>query len=129
MTEAFWVIPDETKLPRAPAVILKEQAAALRETTNGELNGGVIQAPAASGQLGYRLNIIVPALNNYVYTVLTVRYPLLTIWPASIEAEVTDEKSEAENEAQFNEVLRRILSSVEMQRVIGALRAQIRQTP
>ena len=126
MTEGFWVIPDETQLPRSPAIILKEQAAALREATKGELNGVITNAPAPSGHMGYRFNMIVPALNNYVYQILRVHYPLLTIWPAEIEADVTNEKLEAENEEQFNAMLRRTLGSEEMQRVIAALRAQIR---
>jgi hypothetical protein len=129
MSGGFWVIPDETKMSRSPAVILKEQAAALRAATKGELNGVVGNAPAVSGQVGTRLSIIVPSLNNYVYQVLIVRYPLLTIWPASIESNVTNEKIDVKNEEQFNEALRKILSSTEMQQVIGALRAQVRQAP
>jgi cytochrome c-type biogenesis protein CcmH/NrfG len=72
---------------------------------------------------------MVPVLNNYVYQIMTVQYPLLTIWPAYIQSNVTDEEIEATNEEQFNEALRKILSSTEMQQVIGALRAQVRQAP
>jgi hypothetical protein len=82
-----------------------------------------------TGDVGCRLNIIVSSLNNYVYEVLTVQYPLIKIWPAKIESNVTDDKLEVENEEQFNEALRRILGSPEMQQVIGALRAQVRQAP
>lgn len=126
MTEGYWAIPDETTISRAPGAILKEQAAALREMTKGELNGIITVAPAPSGQMGYRLVVTVPALNNYSYVVLMVQYPLLSIWPASIVSNVTDETAEAENEVEFNELLRKILGSAEMQRVIGALRAQVR---
>jgi hypothetical protein len=51
MNEGFWAIPDETKMPRAPAVILKEQAAALRLATKGELNGVVTNWPSRPGML------------------------------------------------------------------------------
>jgi hypothetical protein len=129
MTEGFWLIPDETTISRAPAAILKEQATALREMTKGELNGVITNAPAPPGQMAYRLGIMVPALNNYSYVVLIVQYPLLSIWPALIESNVTNEKAEAENEVKFNDVLRKILGSAEMQRVIGALRAQVRAAP
>jgi hypothetical protein len=54
---------------------------------------------------------------------------LIKVWPAKIEANVTDDKFEVENEEQFNEALRKILGSPEMQQVIGALRAQVRQAP
>jgi hypothetical protein len=130
MNEGFWAVPEETNIPRGPAVILKEQSAALREATKGELTGGVINWPAGQpGYMGMKLSIVAPALNHYAYEVLMVRYPLLTIWPAQIESNVTSETIEVENEEKFNEALRKILGSAEIQRIIGSLRAQVRQAP
>jgi hypothetical protein len=127
MNEGFWVIPDETQMARTPAVILKEQAAALRAATKGELSGVVSNLASLPGNIGMQLGLIVPALNNYVFQIMKVQFPLLKIWPASIESNVTQEKIVASNEEQFNEALRKILGSTQMQQVIGALRAQVRQ--
>jgi hypothetical protein len=130
MSEGFWAVSEESVIPRGPAVILKEQAATLRAATKGELTGQVIPWPAGQpGDMGMKLMIVAPSLNSYAYEVLLVRYPLLTMWPAQIDSNVTSETLEVENEEQFNEALRKILGSAEIQRIIGALRAQVRQTP
>jgi hypothetical protein len=69
MVESFWAIPDSTTL-RTPLSILREQAAALTEQTKGVIVGSV-ETRASNGSLDVILNLVVPALNDYRYRILS----------------------------------------------------------
>jgi hypothetical protein len=126
MTTGFWAIPQELGLPRPPVSFLNEQAAALGESTRGTLLGVVRSGQVYHAKFTYTLEINVPILNNYRYSVLAITHGLVPMYPILLRSDVTNETEEIENEEKFIEALRKILSSTEMQRVVGVLLAQTR---
>lgn len=135
MVESLWSIP-ETENIRAPLTIMKEQAAALTEQTRGSLVGSVETAEFGSG-LKVNLAVHVPALNNYRYHVLTYTQPI-TMYPGRLTSEVPGasllnmyappQSIEVENEQEFLEALRRLLSSDEIKRLLSSLLVQANAT-
>src|SRR5208337_1606445 len=86
MVESFWAVPDVASF-RPPLALLREQATALTEQTNGALVGIAVTKPERDGSLVVTLSVQVPALDNYVYRLLEYRqavdgYPgvLLPAW-------------------------------------------------
>ena len=74
MVESFWVIPDAAKI-RTPAGILREQASALTEQTQGTLVG-VVETKGSGDKLQVNLAISVPSLNDYRFRILLYLQPL-----------------------------------------------------
>jgi hypothetical protein len=128
MTTGFWTIPQELSLPRAPVSFLKEQAAALREETQGALVGLVGTIPMGPGELGYDLTLVAPTLNNYRVNVLTITHKLVPMYPVWVRTDIFTPTRETsiQTEGEFIEELRRILSSTEMEQIVAALLSQIR---
>ena len=121
MTESFWSIPKQEKM-RTPLSILKEQAAALTEVTEGTLQCQVI-ALQQGELLTLQMYIVVPALANYKFHVLSYTQPIY-LYPGQVITPILNQNINVANEAQFIENLKRILSSSQMQRVIAGLIAQ-----
>jgi hypothetical protein len=133
-------LPDVSNL-RTPVSILREQAAALTDETNGTLVGTVATESMAEGAIrfdrkndagqteqgliratfGVYLDIRVPSLNDYRYRVLTYFQPL-ELYPGYIRA--ADDEREVTDEAQFIEALKSILSSSRVKSVLRSLMAQ-----
>jgi len=128
MTTGFWSIPTDLSLPRAPVSFLKEQAAALREDTQGSLVGFVGTIPMGPSELGYYLTIEAPTLNNYRVTVLSIRHKLVPMYPVTLHTDIFTPATDIaiETEGEFITELRRILSSNEMEQIVAALLSQIR---
>ena len=62
---SMWKIPDVATL-RTPAQVLREQAVALHDATEGKLHGQVESSPDQN--IVVRFKIIVPSLNFYSVT-------------------------------------------------------------
>ncbi|MBZ9817447.1 hypothetical protein [Mesorhizobium sp. CA7] len=122
MTNSFWVIPDEIKI-KTPLALLREQASALTTMTKGLLVGEVKTGELGGRYITVRLDITVPSLNAYRYTVLEYIQPPL-IFPGTLYDRIRDEQSEAFDEYGFTQAVRNILSSEQAQRIIEALLAQ-----
>lgn len=122
MTNSFWVVPDQVKI-KTPLALLREQASALTDMTKGLLVGEVKSGEVGGRYLAVRLDITVPALNAYKYSVLEYIQPPL-IFPGTLYDRMRDEQIEIFDEYGFAEALRTILSSDAAQRVIEALLAQ-----
>ena len=104
----------DVKENKPPLVILKEQALALEELTNGVLTaesffyGGV-----------YEFKIKCPALNNYSYVLFNF-YMEKDYYPVKIGLAVCD------NQEKFEDILRNFLDSSVTKRVIGGLLSQVK---
>ncbi|HVY70062.1 MAG TPA: hypothetical protein VHH73_09040 [Verrucomicrobiae bacterium] len=106
---------------KAPAQILKEQAAILAEQTKGVLIGKVEQISDAD--LAFDLDIRAPALNNHSVNVLRVTHPV-TLYPVRIYfrlAQTTKDLWECPAEADFLKALESVLSGPETKRVLASL--------
>jgi hypothetical protein len=128
---------------RTPHAILKEQAALLTEKTNGLLIGEVerqatrewseVRTDKGSPETFMSiLYIVVPALVNYHYAVVAIRYNL-TLYPLVLEdlnglafQSPHEGTKPCETEREFMAALKQVLSSARLHSVVAGLLAQIR---
>jgi hypothetical protein len=122
MAQSLWKIPDVSHL-RPPVIILKEQASSLANETQGVLVGEVRTLPTSNqSNMQFTLDIVVPSLNSYRFTVLQINQPL-TMYPLSV-LPFYGSNSQINDETQLTTALADILSSDQMQRVISSLLTQ-----
>jgi len=134
MTKNLWGTLPDTETIRTPHAVLTEQAALLGEMTNGLLVGKVKRRsappdnPFAPQQQGFelRLLIVAPALNNYSYTVMTIFYPMATLYPVKVENNNGNKPVTCQSEEELMQVLGQVLSAEKTRRVIASLLGQIR---
>jgi hypothetical protein len=123
MSSGFWNIPEEITT-RSPNVILREQADALTQSTNSQLMG-YVDISSVQENFYAELVIMAPALNNYLYRLLRVRYKV-GLYPAHVTFNPTLHEFDATDESQFVELLRALLQNPETGKVISGLLAQMR---
>lgn len=113
---------------RTPATILREQAMLLTQKTDGLVEGRVwLLSTQAVFEL--ELRMIVPLLDWYPYSLLTVSYPS-NLYPATLRVSAIQELAEPRvctDEAQFLQELGQILSHPAVKKVIVSLVAQARE--
>ena len=125
-TKNLWGNLTAEESVRTPTNVLKEQAAALTEMTNGILRGRVwVSSKGEAFNIG--LSIVAPAITNYVFEVVDVEhdidiYPLTVI--AAGERDEPKEFIKCQDEEEFMAALGRILGSERIRRVISSLIAQ-----
>jgi hypothetical protein len=131
MVESLWSIPATADI-RTPLAIMKEQASALTDQTNGSLVGYVETTTFGDG-LRINLSIQVPALNNYRYQILTYNQPI-TMYPGRLQSGVPvatgpnvfapPQSKFIENEQDFMVGLKALLTSQEVTQLVTSLLAQ-----
>ena len=70
----LWGDLSELEIVRTPKAILNEQASLLTKATKGILVGDVEIQYQDHGQFEYNLNVCVPTLNGYTYTILSINH-------------------------------------------------------
>jgi hypothetical protein len=120
MVESFWMIPDVANL-RTPLGILREQASALTEQTNGTLVG-VVETDIRGGWMTQSLEISVPSLSDYRFRILTYEHSI-HLYPGTMVSQ-SEAGIRIENEAGFVEALKVILTSDRIKSVLSSLLAQ-----
>jgi hypothetical protein len=126
-TENLWGSIPTAEEVKPPVTILREQAAFLGELTNKILLADV-SVKRDGTKLNFSLRIIAPALDSYTYVVLTAAHSL-HIYPVTVTDRTNLEGGkypvhECENESQYKEALRSILTSERLHRVITSLLIQ-----
>ncbi|MGB3298040.1 MAG: hypothetical protein WBA76_07205, partial [Phormidesmis sp.] len=139
-------IPAEEKLPSLPIQILKDQGAILTEATNGILIGEtksvVVAVDAETGDwfertvksthrefcvdsqsFGSSLRIRVPSLNSYIFDVLSISYPI-NLYPVIVRDFVNGTTTDCQTVAEYEQELKRTLSSEKVRLVISTLLSQ-----
>ena len=86
------------------------------------LVGNVDQREARRG-FAFDLDVVVPALNNYVYTVLTIEHGA-TLYPVKVRVERSSELYNLDDEAEFEAVIESILGSQKVQLILSRLLSQ-----
>ena len=110
---------------RTPTSILREQASILNQLTRGVLIGSIEQEPTNNNILVYNFSITAPAINNHKFAILTLQYSI-TIYPLTVTDHTVHVQRQCLNEEDFTSILKNILSSVQVKRVISALLIQSR---
>ena len=123
MVESFWVVPDPGQI-RTPLSILREQAGALTEQTQGVLVG-VVETAIIGADLNLIMEISVPALNDYRVRVLSYKQPV-AMYPGRMT--IRDQGYSIEDEAAFVDLLRRTLASDWTRNVLSSLLSQASET-
>ncbi len=107
---------------RTPKAILQEQGDYLTKATEGVLVGNV-DAHKATRAFAYSLNVKVPTLNNYIYTILRIAHEA-TLYPVRVTADSPSELNECEDEEEFETAIESILGSEEVQLILSRLLSQ-----
>jgi hypothetical protein len=118
-TPDFWGEIGPVKM-RTPVSILREQASILGTKTKNLIEGEVITANQG-GRFYHSMNLVVPVLGNYRYTLFTVTHEI-GLYPVTVTEGRYSRISESEDD--FLEWLRAKLSGPETKRIIEALLAQ-----
>ncbi len=118
----LWGDLSDLETVRTPKAILQEQADFLTGATEGALVGNV-GVPFVVVGFQYSLDVQVPSLNHYVYTILTISHNV-NLYPVRVDANATALSVACEDEEQFEETISQILSSKEVKRVLSRLLSQ-----
>lgn len=122
--KSMWGDLSDLETVRTPKAILVEQAIFLTKATSNVLVGDVkdVSAPLTK-EFVYDFNIVVPALNNYIYTVLRIEHEI-DFYPLMLRCGDFDNGEICGNEQAFCGAVEAILSSTELKRIISRLVSQ-----
>jgi hypothetical protein len=123
VVESFWAVPDVATM-RTPLTILREQATALTEQTNGLIVGRVEAKQQQNGNLSISLEAVVPALNEYSIRILNYEQPI-TLYPGDVRGIGISVFETVENEEDFIIVVREVLSSQTIKNILTSLMSQV----
>jgi hypothetical protein len=118
----LWGDLKELEIIRSPKSILQEQADYLTKATEGVLMGKVDEDVRRS-TFSYDLDVVVPSLNDYAYTLLTILHPL-EFYPVQIKAGKPPTDITCPSEEAFERAIGTILSSPEVRKVLSRLVSQ-----
>jgi len=125
MSESLWgKLPTGENL-RTPIFVLREQAEILTKATEGVLVGRVQSQQRTEVSLLHQLQIVAPALNQYVYTVLAVSHSVM-VYPASVTDLGKNLTRTARDEDELKLLMKDILTLEPVRKAIAGLMAQSR---
>ncbi len=122
-TPNLWGDLGEIKRIQTPKSVLQEQADYLNQATSGVIRAEIDDRTQGE-LLQFDLSLVAPALNNYRYTLLSVRHYVL---PYPLE--ILDQTGpglwiECDNEEDFMDVLKDVLGGERGQQVVSSLLSQ-----
>ena len=112
------------EIVRTPKDILKEQASFLTKATEGVLVGNVDEMDA-NGDVRYDVDVQVPSLNDYTYTLLSITHGL-DLYPVRVSPRAAALTETCDDETEFEAVLRTVLSSKQVKLILSRLLSQAR---
>ncbi len=140
------LIPDDLGAditePR-PVAILRAQASLLAGKTGKRIVAEVVPLQAAdynpyltlkshsgrqllNGQNRiYGFNLIVPALENYIYQAFRIAYAVAEVYPVTLSGALVEPERVAANINEFTDILRLIFSSQQFQKVVNSLVSEV----
>ncbi|PHR98732.1 MAG: hypothetical protein COA78_25810 [Blastopirellula sp.] len=118
-TKNLWGDLSELEIVHTPRTLLEEQAAYLTSATESKIIG-VVDVITSGRTFKFDLDIKVPFLNNYEFTILRVTHGI-SLYPVSISSQLKIENQKCDNEEELEEVLETILSSKEMRDILANL--------
>jgi hypothetical protein len=126
MANNLWGDLSSLETVRTPKAILQEQADLLTKATGGLLVGKVYDlfSLAGKGRFRYDLDVVVPALNNYRYTVLTVDHPL-ELYPLVLSTDRSPGAVTLATAEEFEAQLAKILGAPELRSALSHLVSQV----
>src|SRR5262245_22267290 len=117
MSTNLWGNLGNISVPRTPLSILKEQAKILTQETSGLLEGRVFSSTVQyEDRFLHTLDIVVPALNDYSYTVAQISHDI-DLYPVTVASQ--SKKAECQDEEEFIDALAAVLTSSKTKTVIA----------
>jgi hypothetical protein len=123
VVESFWAVPDVTTM-RTPLTILREQATALTEQTNGLIVGQVETKQQTDEKLSIQLEATVPALNDYRLRILNYEQPI-GLYPGRLTGIGISFFETVNNEDEFVIDVKKALSSQAIKNILTSLMSQV----
>lgn len=124
--KSFWGNLNELEIVRTPKKILQEQASFLTTATEASLIGQVDDQRTMVPDFTYSLEVRVPSLNNYTFTLLSIEHSL-ELYPLEVKRYALAEPSiRCSNQAAFESLLEGYLSSKEVKSILSKLLSQAR---
>ncbi|MBI1814710.1 MAG: hypothetical protein HYR72_07020 [Deltaproteobacteria bacterium] len=120
--DSLWGDLSTIERPRTPKSILRQQAELLNAATGGVILAEVVDS-STSYQLESTLVIVAPALNDYRYTLVSVRHKI-DLYPCEVRIPDPYQLIECEDEARFVAALKSVLGAPRTRQIISALLAQ-----
>jgi hypothetical protein len=118
MEESMWgEIPERGKGIKLPYDYVEEQAVILTKLYNGKLVGEATKSVSSTGRITVELDILVPDLGPYSYSVLRLSHGL-GIYPFVLSGLVNKKEYRCEDETGFKRALQDILSSAEVRKIL-----------
>jgi len=127
-SKSLWGDLSDLETVPTPKSILLEQATYLTEATDNLLVGIIDDqdTTAHGGEFIYELNVQVPALNNYSFTLARVLHNI-DLYPVVVYSSIALEKpAQCSNEDDFKRTLSDILSSGEVKKILSSLLSQVK---
>lgn len=112
---------------KPPIAVLKELAQELANKTQGLLIGKVEQNFYSNPVFDLEFYIAAPSLNNYEYKVFEIKHDF-NFYPLEVIPPSKEPNKKAKNQDELEEILKSIISSPQVKRVINGLLAQIKST-
>lgn len=126
----------------SPLIILRAQEPALRKKTNGIVQAKVVSQRSGIG-LKHELLLLAPAIDNYQEKILVVQHQTQLVYPCQVESpsfgeyrtpefrvdgipisDPLEPVQTADSEADFRDLLRKVLTSKRVRSTIDALLAK-----
>jgi hypothetical protein len=122
MPKNLWGDLSTLERVRTPKAILEEQASYLGEATRGALVGAVDQM--GTGEFLFSFSVRVPALNNYEYSIFSVRHGI-ELYPAQIVCAKPLVTSKCKDQEELEKTVEQILSSTDVKLILSRLLSQV----
>ncbi len=124
MPKSLWGNLSKLERVRSPKSLLDEQASVLTDATDGVLVGKVENSNfETTNAFRYDLDVVVPTLNHYTYTLLSIQYPL-DLYPVQINSRTPIRQVDCQNEEELERGIASILSSAEVRKILSRLISQ-----
>lgn len=112
---------------KSPKAILKEQAGHLMAQTNNVLSAEV-RTSHYNGNISHDFIVIAPAIDNYRYSLFSVKHAVTGYYPITINIDSDDPAweygIEAENEKEFVKLLSIVFNNPAIIQIVSSLLSQ-----
>jgi hypothetical protein len=125
-SENFWGDLSKLEIVRTPKNILMEQANFLTNATEGLLIGQVDDERTSVPHFRYSLEVRVPGLNNYIFTIIAIDHSL-ELYP--VEVYLTFKRETVimcHTQNEFESLLKENLASKDVRLILSRLLSQVR---
>lgn len=120
-TENLWCELPEPDRRRTAKMVCEEQASKLGEMTKNLLEARVDTIRMQPNQEHLEFSIVIPSKDNYKMALFSLSYPVIELYPVSVQDYVGRLAPLAQSEEHLVDILRSILKGEKMQSLLASL--------